>query len=117
MINSELQWFIGLLGDGTYRFITPDSLQSAETYIGKHGGCVFTHAGYLVFAASKSWWNWIEGKYQKQYEQLPIGERPPHIDVPNLECSFSPDALKWLEDNDTALKELGGKYYDFIPKH
>lgn len=112
--SEEYRWYIGLLGDGTYRFIAPGTLERAERYIGKNGGAVFTHAGYLIFAANKRWWDWID---KKQDKTVPLGERQPHIDVPNIECAFSPEALKWLEENDAALKEIGGKYYDFIPRH
>lgn len=113
----EYRWYIGLLADGSYRFITPDALESAEKYIGKHGGAIYTHAGYLVFASSRSWFKWLTSKYDEEYGNLPIEQRPPHIDVPNLECSFSKEALQWLQDNESLLKEKGGKYYDFIPKH
>lgn len=113
----DYRWYIGLLGDGSYRFIMPGTLQAAESFIGQHGGGVYTHAGYLIFASSKSWWNWLTKDYDKKYLGVPSPQRPPHIDVPNIECSFSEDALKWLEENEAALKEIGGKYYDFIPKH
>jgi len=113
----DYRWYIGLLGDGSYRFIAPGTLEAAERYIGQHGGAVYTHAGYLIFASSKSWWNWLSKDYDEKYGNLPLGERPPHIDVPNLECEFSPQALEWLKDNEAMLKEKGGKYYDFIPKH
>lgn len=111
------RWFIGVLANGQYRFITPDALKNAEAYIGEHGGGVYTHAGYLVFAANKAWWNWLTKAYNKEYRFKPDYQRPPHIDVPNIECSFSPEALKWLEDNEELLKKVGGKYYENIPKH
>lgn len=117
MTSSELRWYIGLLGDGTYRFITPDSLEQAEIYIGKNGGAVFSHAGYLIFASDRRWWDWIDGKREKKFRGRPEWEKPPHIDVPNIECTFSQQSLDWLERNEEELKNLGGKYYEFIPRH
>lgn len=111
------RWYIGMLKDGTYRFIMPGELATAEKYIGSSGGAVFTHAGYLIFAANKRWFDWVDKPYQQQYRTTPIGNRPPHIDVPNIECDFSEKALKWLEENEDKLKEIGGKYYDYIPRH
>lgn len=111
------RWFIAVLADGNYRFITPQKLHSAESYIGEHGGGVYTHAGYLVMAANKAWWSFLTKAYDKEWQFKPSHLRPPHIDVPNIECSFSPDALQWLRDNEELLKEQGGKYYDNIPKH
>lgn len=111
------QWFIAVLADGSYRFITPYALQNAEKYIGEHGGGVYTHAGYLVMAANKQWWNFLTKKYDTENRNIPIGSRPPHIDVPNIECVFSPTALRWLEENMSLLQEKGGKYYDNIPKY
>lgn len=116
------RWFIAVLADGTYRFIPPTMLVDAEQYIGEHGGGVYSHAGYLIFAANKSWWQWLTKKNKqsiaatdgKEYDMEPFA---PHIDVPNIECTFSESALKWLEENEEALKEKGGKYYDFIPRH
>lgn len=116
-MTDEYRWYIGLLGDGTYRFITPNALESAEKYIGKHGGAVYSHAGYLIFAATHRWWEWLDSEHEEKYGNLPSWKQPPHIDVPNIECSFSPDALEWLQNNEAALKEIGGKYYEFIPKH
>lgn len=117
MNREDYRWFIGLLGDGTYRFIIPSALASAEAYIGKHGGAVYTHAGYLIFAANKQWWRWLTYDYQKNFGHLPPGKQPPHIDVPSIECSFSDESLRWLKDNEKELKNIGGKYYDFIPRH
>jgi len=113
----EYRWYIGLLADGTYRFITPETIREAEQYIGKHGGAVYTHAGYLVFASSRSWFNWLTKDYDAKYGSMPPEIRPPHIDVPNLECVFAPAALEWLKKNEEELKNIGGKYYDNIPKH
>ena len=115
--TTEYRWYIGVLADGTYRFITPESLDAAEKYIGDHGGGVYTHAGYLVMASSPSWWRWLSKEYDAQYGSFPLQNRPPHIDVPNIDCFFSKEALKWLEDNDDMLKTIGGKYYDNIPRH
>ena len=112
--TEQYRWYIGLLGDGTYRFIAPSTLEKAERYIGKNGGGVYTHAGYLIFASNKRWWDWLDAKQDKT---VPLGKRQPHIDVPNIECAFSKEALQWLEDNDALLKEIGGKYYDNIPRH
>ena len=110
------RWYIGLLADGTYRFITPNTIKEAEKYIGDHGGAVYTHAGYLIFA-NRQWFNWLERQYQEKNKFTPEAKRPPYIDVPNLECSFSEEALKWLEDNDSLLQEVGGKYYANVPRH
>lgn len=118
------RWFIGLTSDGSYRFITPQSFESAESYIGQHGGGVFTHAGYLIFASNKAWWSWIEGhsrqylsaEERKSYTQEQISQMP-HINVPEIECIFSEEASKWLEENEDLLKEQGGKYYENIPRN
>lgn len=110
------RWFIGLLGDGTYRFITPDAFVGAEKFIGKNGGAIYTHAGYLIFAANKSWYNWLTKEYNKKYKMTVITQRPPHIDVPNIDCAFSPEALKWLEENEELLKQKGNGFYANLPR-
>lgn len=117
MYGKPYKWFIGVLADGTYHFIIPPKAKEAHQFIGEHGGGVYTHAGYLVFASNKSWWQWLTKEYDQKYRMVNVGKRPPHIDVPNIECVFSQEALKWLEDNKDMLKEVGGKYYDFIPRH
>lgn len=111
------RWFIGLFKDGTYHFIPGCMLKEAEIFIGKVGGAVYTHAGYLVFASNKRWWEWLTRDYDRKYRTTLLQNRPPHIDVPNIECMFTPNTLEWLKINDTLLKEKGGKYYDNIPKH
>lgn len=116
-MEEDLRWYIGLLGDGTYRFIMPGTLEPAERYIGKHGGAVYSHAGYLIFAANKRWWDWLDSKYEEKYRGIPSPQRPPHIDVPNIECSFSAESLKWIEGHKEELKEKGEKFYDYIPRH
>lgn len=111
------RWFIAVLADGKYRFIIPQKLASIEKYIGEHGGGIYSHAGYLIMAANKTWWNFLSKQYDKEWGLKPLHLRPPHIDIPNIECIFSEDGLKWLQDNEELLKEQGGKYYDNIPNH
>lgn len=110
------RWFIAMLADGTYRFVTPWGLDDAEKYIGQHGGAVYTHAGFMVSAANTRWWHWMNDKYDKQYGSLPINERPPHINVSEIECTFSQSAIEWLKENEDLLKEAGGKYYENLPR-
>lgn len=114
---SPYRWFIGLLADGTYRFITPYDLQAAEKYIGKHGGAIYTHAGYLVFAANHRWYEWLTDKYEEEYANVPSTQRPPHINVPEIDCTFSPSALQWLQENESLLQEQERKFYENIPRH
>lgn len=110
------RWFIGVLADGNYYFITPESHDEFVKYIGEHGGGLYTHAGWLVVAADQGWFNFLTRKYNKEHVTTPVHLRPPHIDVPNIKCRFSKPALKWLEENEEMLKEIGGKYYANIPK-
>ena len=114
------RWFIAVVADGTYRFVPPDNFEKAERYIGEHGGGLYTHAGYLIFASDSKWWNWLEkGYHQKCEENRANGGiiDPPHINVPELDCIFSESAIKWLENNENELKQIGGKYYNDIPRH
>lgn len=108
-------WGIAILADGSYRFVTPKNREEAWGFIGKNGGGYCTYAGYLVMAANKYWWQRLTKEYDKKYKNNPL--RPPLIDVPNIECAFSESSLKWLEDNNEALKEIGGKVYANIPRH
>ena len=118
MLEQEpLRWYIGVLADGSYRFIVPGTLGKAELYIGAHGGGVYTHAGYLIFASSNSWWRFLTKDDEKRKMMRKNGIDPPHINVPEIDCTFSTDALKWLQDHEEELKAKGGKYYDNIPKH
>lgn len=120
VIKSEIppfRWFIACLADGQYYFITPEGHESACQYIGEHGGALYTHAGYLVMAASQGWWNFFNRKYEQANKNVPLHLRPPHIDVPNIECKFSKSAIQWLQDNEEMLKEIGGKYYDNLPRY
>lgn len=107
------RWYIGMLKDGTYRFISPGELQVAEKFIGDTGGAVFTHAGYLIFAANKQWWNWVE----KMRGEGCDTNYTPHINVREIDCQFSEKALKWLEENEEKLKEVEGSYYVNLPRH
>lgn len=111
------RWFIGILADSNYYFITPEHHDAFVKYIGEHGGGLYTHAGYLVLAANQNWWKVLTQKYEKQYRTTPSPLRPPHIDVPNIDCKFSKLAIQWLQDNEKLLQEVGGKYYDNIPRH
>ena len=113
----EYRWFIALLADGSYHFVIPRALKAVEKYIGEHGGGVYTHAGYLVFAQNKRWFDWLTKEWEQQYADIESSLRPPQIDVPNIECEFGENAIQWLKDNDALLQEVGGKYYEFIPRH
>lgn len=108
-------WGIMELADGTYRFVTPENKDAAFAWMGKNGGGYYTHAGYLVVAANKWWWQKLTKEYDKKYHNATI--KPPHIDVPNIDCAFSQASLEWLKRNEAALKEKGGKYYANIPRH
>ena len=108
-------WGIMELADGSYRFVTPENKQVAFDFMGKNGGGYYTHAGYLVMAANNWWWKKLTKEYDKKYGNNPF--RPPHIDVPNIECAFSEASLKWLEQHEEELKEIGGKIYANIPRH
>lgn len=109
------RWFVGVLADGTYRFITPNDIQAAEQYIGEHGGGIYSHAGFLIFAANKQWWSWLTRASKK--EKMEDFTNKPQLDIQNIECSFSQAALEWLEENEEMLLEKGGKYYENIPRH
>lgn len=115
--KSPLRWYIGVLADGTYRFIIPGTLGKAEKYIGKHGGGVYSHAGYLIFASNKAWWSFLSRDDEKRKAMRKNGVDPPHISVSEIDCAFSDDALKWLEENIAALKAKGGNYYDNLPEY
>ena len=115
-MDNNYKWYVGLMHDGTYRFITPDNLHQAQKYIGQNGGAVFTYAGYMVFASNRRWYDFVMVPYMQKYRFHTIDKRPPHLDFSEIDCSFSEAALKWLEDNEEKLKEIGGKVYDNIPR-
>lgn len=111
----EFLWGIMVLADGTYRFVTPRNKDAAFDWMGKNGGGFYTHAGYLVVAANKWWWTKLTKAYDKKYAH--VVNKPPHIDVANIECAFSDASLKWLEENMETLQKIGGKLYANIPRH
>ena len=114
--REPLRWYIGVLADGTYRFIMPGTLGKAERYIGQHGGGVYSHAGYLIFASSSQWWKFLTRDDEKRKMMRKDGIDPPHINVPEIDCVFSEDALKWVQEHEEELKAKGGNYGN-LPKH
>ena len=115
MEKEPLRWYIGVLADGTYRFIQPGTLWKAEQYIGEHGGGVYSHAGYLLMASNKQWWNFLSRNDEKRKLMRKNGIDPPHINVPEITCTFSQDAIKWIKEHEAELQAKGGSY-DKLPK-
>ncbi len=112
-------WCVGITADGEYRFIPPTTRDKATSYIGAHGGGIYTHAGYLIFASDKNWWNWLSRGYAEKCQKAKekgAKYNPPHIELSEIDCIFSDEALQWLKNNEELLKEKGGNLYGNIPR-